>query len=99
MSEQDDRNKAFAKIIAHSWGDSDYRARLLADPEGTLEEDAGFRLPEGKRVVIVEDTDEVIHIVLPARPTELSDEELDSVSGGTFTTFSSCGTAAGGFSL
>lgn len=98
MSDQDDRTKAFAQVIAHSWGDPDYRAKLLADPAGTLADDAGFRVPEGKRIVIVEDTDDVIHLVLPARPTELSDEELDSVSGGACSTGICCGTAEGGFS-
>ncbi|GAB3805384.1 hypothetical protein GCM10028798_27140 [Humibacter antri] len=98
MSDQYDRNTVFAQVIAHSWGDPDYRAKLLADPTGTLADDAGFQVPEGKRVVIVEDTDDVIHLVLPARPTELSDEDLDTVSGGMCTTMC-CGTKEGGFSL
>lgn len=81
MSEQDTQYKAFAAIVARSWDDADFRAQLLADPTATLVAN-GVPVPEGKRVVVVEDSDTELHVVLPPRPTELSDEELDSVAGG-----------------
>ncbi|PVE94774.1 MULTISPECIES: NHLP leader peptide family RiPP precursor [unclassified Microbacterium] len=79
MSEQND----YAKIIAKAWADDDFRARLLADPGATLLAE-GVELPAGKRVVVNEDTADVINISLPARPSELSDEALDSVAGGFY---------------
>ncbi|MEO6827363.1 MAG: NHLP leader peptide family RiPP precursor [Microbacteriaceae bacterium] len=95
MPDQDVTNKAFAKVVARSWDDPDFRAKLLADPAGVLESNTGFQLPAGKRLEIVEDTDEVIHVTLPARPAELSDDELDEVAGGVVMC---CGTRDGGFS-
>jgi hypothetical protein len=97
MPEQDN---AFAQIVAQSWEDAEFRARLLADPAGVLGE-KGFQVPPGKRVEIVEDTDDVIHLTLPSRPRELSDENLDAVAGGgalSLVCGTMCGTAAGGFS-
>jgi hypothetical protein len=47
----------------------------------------GTRLPEGVRVVAVEETQDTIHLVLPGAPTagregvELSDRDLESVAG------------------
>ncbi|MEO8907508.1 MAG: NHLP leader peptide family RiPP precursor [Microbacteriaceae bacterium] len=99
MSDQDTNNKAFAQLVAHSWEDPDFRAKLLADPAGVLESETGFRAPDGKRVEIVEDTDEVIYVALLARPAELSDEALDEVAGGAAcSTGMCCGTKEGGFS-
>lgn len=81
MSEHDVQNKAFASVVARSWSDADFRAQLLADPTATLTAN-GLHVPDGKRVEIVEDSDTVMHITLPNRPSALSDDELDSVAGG-----------------
>ncbi|HXH34280.1 MAG TPA: NHLP leader peptide family RiPP precursor [Plantibacter sp.] len=77
MSEQN----AYAQIIAKAWGDDAFRAQLLADPTAAFAGE-GVELPAGKRVVVNEDTADLINITLPARPSELSDEALDSVAGG-----------------
>lgn len=77
MSDQNE----YAKIIAKAWADDGFRARLVADPGATLVAE-GVEVPEGKRVVINEDTAETINLTLPARPNALSDEALDSVAGG-----------------
>ncbi|WP_308466560.1 NHLP leader peptide family RiPP precursor [Rathayibacter soli] len=81
MAEQNAQNKAFAAIVARSWGDAAFHAELLANPTATLAAN-GFHVPDGKQVEVVEDSDTVMHVLLPARPSELSDEELDSVAGG-----------------
>jgi hypothetical protein len=52
-----------------------------------VEQELGTRLPEGVRVVAVEETADTIYLVLPsASPIggagELSDEELQTVAGG-----------------
>ncbi|WP_308466559.1 NHLP leader peptide family RiPP precursor [Rathayibacter soli] len=90
MPGQDTQNKAFAAIVARSWEDPDFRSKLLADPTATLNAN-GFHVPAGKSVVMVEeDSDTVVHMSLPQRPTELSDEQLDAVSGGIFVFTCSC---------
>jgi len=42
-------------------------------------------------VTVVENTDELFHLVLPPVPSdELSDEALDAVAGGVHKQFASC---------
>jgi len=45
--------------------------------------EAGIDVPAGQQVRVVENTDQVIHMVLPQKPREMSDEQLDAVAGGT----------------
>ena len=65
----------------------DFRQRLLDDPKGAVEQELGSRLPEGVEVRAVEESAQIIYLVLPsASPLgqggELSDQELDEVAGG-----------------
>ena len=68
--------------------DESFRRRLVEDPKGTVEQELGTPLPEGVRVVTVEETQDTTYLVLPATPMagregeELSDRELQSVAGG-----------------
>ena len=64
------------KVIAAAWLDPEFLARLKADPEGVLAE-YGVELPAGKKVVICEDTADTIHIVIPRRPDDLTDDEIE----------------------
>lgn len=73
----------FAQIIARAWGDDGFRAQLVADPSAVLRAEGIEVLSTGPRLVVVEDTEEKRHLVLPVRPTELSDDALDEVAGGT----------------
>jgi hypothetical protein len=79
MNESTDN--ALAKVIAKAWSDDDFRARLVADPAASLAAES-VDVPEGARVVVLENTDDVVHLVIPAKPRELTDEQLDSVAGG-----------------
>ena len=44
----------------------------------------GAEVPAGLTVKAVENTEKVFHLVIPAKPTDLSDEDLDKVAGGTY---------------
>ena len=73
---------AYGKVIAKAWRDPAFRAKLLADPQGTLRQ-AGVSIPAGMTVQVVENTGTHFHFVLPARPSEaLTDEALDKAAGG-----------------
>lgn len=78
---KEDPDKQRVRIIRKAWTDGAFKARLLSDPAATLKAE-GFDLPAGREVRVLEDTAEVVHYVLPAMPGELTDAELDAVSGG-----------------
>lgn len=64
--------------------DDDFRDRLLNDPLAALRS-AGLPLRDGLSVRVVEQTESAYTIVLPAKPkkrSDLSEEELDKISGG-----------------
>ena len=76
-----DQAKQYQQIIAKCWVDEAFKQRLLDDPAGTLKAE-GIAVPEGVRVRVVENTAQVFNLVIPARPTDLSDEMLTGVGGG-----------------
>jgi len=78
---QDAQGQKMAQIIAKCWSDSTFKAKLLADPVAVLQAE-GLPVPAGMRLEVVEDTPQRVHWVLPARPTDLSDDALEQVAGG-----------------
>lgn len=77
-----DPNAQYARIIARAWADPAFKEALLADPTATLAAE-GLTLPEGVRFKVVENAADVVHLVLPPKPDlELSDDDLDHVTGG-----------------
>jgi hypothetical protein len=78
---QPDKASAYGKIIAKAWRDPSFKAKLLADPQGTLRQ-AGVSIPAGVTVKVVENTGTHFNFVLPTKPSgALSDEELDHAAG------------------
>jgi hypothetical protein len=76
-----DQAKQYQQLIAKCWADDAFKQRLLADPAGTLAAE-GMAVPEGMTLRVVEDTAQAVTLVIPLRPTELSDEEVGSVAAG-----------------
>jgi len=78
------------EIISKCWEDAEFKASLVSDPERTLEKFLGkeLNIPNGKKVVIVDQTDDsdTIYFNLPAKPNvdeiELTPEQIEMVSGG-----------------
>src|SRR5581483_9912598 len=79
--QQDEQIKAYARVVARAWSDAGFKQQLLANPATVLREN-GVPIPGGKQVQVHEDSESLQHFVLPARPTELSDEQLDAAAGG-----------------
>jgi hypothetical protein len=79
-------------LVARAWADSAFKMRLLADPAAVLKEH-GMTLPAGITVKVVENTDNLIHLVLPQKPAavELTEEELRNVAGGHCNSCGGCG--------
>ena len=81
MTEQ--RN-AMAELFAACWKDEALKARFMSDPKAVLAEH-GIKVPDNIDVNVVENTDNTVHITMPAPPsgaTHLSNEELSNAAGG-----------------
>jgi hypothetical protein len=78
---EDEQGKKISQIIAKAWADDGFKRKLLKDPAATLTA-AGVALPAGRTIKAVENDDKVFHIVIPSKPSELSEDELDRVAGG-----------------
>lgn len=89
------------QIIDRAMRDPDFRNRLLENPREAIQDELGIALATATIRVIEEQPGEVV-LVLPAQTAEsassLSDQDLESVAGGTYTqpTGSTvCGTCSG----
>jgi len=78
---QKDLSTEINQIIAKCGTDKHFKQKLRADPAATLKAE-GVILPDSVSVTVLENTDKRLHLVIPADPTELSDADLDQVSGG-----------------
>jgi hypothetical protein len=98
QAQTQDFAKRYGQLVARAWADEAFKRRLLAEPAAALAEQ-GIPVPPGVEVRAVENTDRVLYLTLPPRPSdELSDEQLDAVAGGdcagTAGSASTLGTAA-----
>jgi hypothetical protein len=82
---KEQQGEKMGQVIAKCWADEGFKRRLLADPAATLKAQ-GVEVRAGLSIRALENTDKVFHLVIPARPTDLSkdlsDEELEEVVGG-----------------
>ena len=77
--------KKWSQVVAQAWADEKFKKRLLTEPAAVLKEH-GIEVPAGMEVRVVENTDKVYHLTLPARPagevTELTGRQMKAVMGG-----------------
>ncbi|MEE2907123.1 MAG: NHLP leader peptide family RiPP precursor [Planctomycetota bacterium] len=81
MTEQ---KNALAQLFAACWKDEALKARFMSDPKAVLAEH-GIDVPANIDVNVVENSDNTVHITIPAAPAgdgELSVEQLAAVAGG-----------------
>ncbi|HBL14045.1 MAG TPA: hypothetical protein DD379_22165 [Cyanobacteria bacterium UBA11162] len=87
--------KAVSRLIARAWLDEEFKRRLIADPATVLAENQ-LTVPSGVQVRVNENasvgsivglgegvnSDAVYEIPLPAKPEDLTDEQIRSWSEG-----------------
>jgi Nitrile hydratase, alpha chain len=98
---QENNGKKISEIIAKCWADEGFKQKLMADPAAVLKAE-GATVLAGTTVNVVENTDKVFNLVIPAKPTDLSDADLDKVAGGLCISMCvyACGmTACGGLCI
>jgi hypothetical protein len=68
---------AWDRIVLRAWKDEEFKQKLIDDPNAALA-DMGFHVPRGANFVIVENTLDRRHLVLPAPPSgDVSVTEFD----------------------
>ena len=65
---------AWDRSVVRAWKDQECRQRLIDDPNTALAE-MGFNVPKGVHFVVVENTPERRHLVLPAPSGDVSVKE------------------------
>ena len=78
-----DQAKQYQQLIAKCWADEAFKQRLMANPREVLKQE-GLEVPADMCVQVVENTPTQMVLVVPQKPDALSDEQLDSVTGGHF---------------
>ena len=68
------------QILSKAEEDSDFRARLIADPKAAISSEIGTVIPEGFDVAVHEDNATTAHLVLPSS-SALTETELEMVAG------------------
>ncbi|AYZ14353.1 NHLP leader peptide family RiPP precursor [Chryseobacterium arthrosphaerae] len=86
---EDKKEQIIQTIISKAWEDAEFRKELLSNPVETIEKLAGVVviLPEGKELVIVDQTDKSkVYVNIPAEPEidnlELTEDQLEIIAGG-----------------
>lgn len=76
-------DKTWVHVTKKAWTDSHFKERLLKHPHAALEE-FGFKVPEGITYHVHENTDKVMHMSIPEKPSEiLAEEDLKMISAGS----------------
>lgn len=75
MSETNASNNVVRRAIS----EPEFRERLLTSPKSVIEEVTGVSVPDDVEIVVVENTAQRFHIVLPS--AELNSAELDPSAG------------------
>jgi|ERR1700722_7996311 hypothetical protein len=73
-------------LIEKCWKDPEFKKQIVSDPKGMLERHTGQRLPPDVKIFIHQEDANTVHFSIPLPPanvTELSDEDLERVAGGT----------------
>ena len=74
-------NEMRMKIVGKATGDANFRARLLGDPKGTIEQELGVTIPASMSVEVHEESGAAAHLILPPA-SKLSESDLQAVAGG-----------------
>jgi len=81
--------KLFQTIVQKAWEDTAFKQELIANPVNAIENLTGKRvkLPDGKTIVVRDQTDaSIVYINIPAEPNmddmELNEEQLEIIAGG-----------------
>ncbi|AEE48587.1 class IIb bacteriocin, lactobin A/cerein 7B family [Haliscomenobacter hydrossis] len=88
------QQEVYSQIVQKAWEDSEFKRELMNNPVAVMERVGGEKvvLPEGKKLVVVDQSDEsTIYFNIPRQvdldSLELTEEQLEQVAGGITPTF------------
>lgn len=97
-NEQTQNQELYAQVVEKAWMDSDFKKGLIANPVYVIKKEFGatVHVPQGKTLVVldqseftnIEQEDDKSYFVIPEntqKELELTEEELEIVSGGGIT--------------
>jgi formate-dependent phosphoribosylglycinamide formyltransferase (GAR transformylase) len=61
----EDEQRKRQELIERAWSDPAFKAELLKNPKATLSKETGATFPTGASVTILQDTEKVVHLILP----------------------------------
>jgi hypothetical protein len=86
--------KLNSQVIQKAWEDTQFMKELMSNPIETMEKLTGQKvsLPEGQKLVVVDQSDEsTVYLNIPRKVNldalELTEEQLEQVAGGITPTF------------
>jgi hypothetical protein len=77
-----------AKLIERCWSDSSFKERLTSDPKAVLKE-LGVDLPDNVKVNIVENTRDVVNLVIPVAPNR-AQSQVSLEAAAKLATYTDC---------
>ena len=71
------------EVVGRAWSDEAFKKRLLAEPMAVLQE-AGCAVPEGLQLKVVENTERLVHFILPPPSPPVGEpvDEAQALVGG-----------------
>ncbi len=82
--------KLNAEVVQRAWDDAQFKSELMANPVETMQKLTGnkINLPQGKRLVVIDQSDEsTVYFNIPRKidinSLELTEEQLEMVAGGS----------------
>lgn len=76
------REELEKEVLKKAGGDKDFKKALVDNPKETIRR-LGVQVPEGVEIRVVEESPQVLYLVLPVNLDELTDEQLDNVAAGS----------------
>ncbi len=89
MESKNIRKELEARLIAKALKDESFRNELRSEPKSAINKELGMEIPGEINIRLVEENENEVCLVIPhgfSDTNELTDVELESVSGGRWTT-------------
>jgi Nitrile hydratase, alpha chain len=81
------RHEFETKLVAKAWQDEAFKQELIDNPKAVYQRESGQQFPQNVMIQVLEEDSNTLYLVLPNKPKvseELSEKELEAVSGGWY---------------